>query len=215
MGKDHTLFALVDGTVVRRQGRAEPPDGQHRHPGLSLSAHASSDEAPALRGLLRLWRPLNQIHEIRRRSHASTVAAGDGGNGCVSFRREKFIPFGGPNGGDGGKGGSIWAMADRNLNTLIDFRYTRRHEASNGEHGRGSDQFGKRRPTTSTCACRWAPSSPTPRPARCWPSCWTAGERVLIAKGGDGGFGNLHFKSQHQPRAAPEDARLARRARRS
>ena len=70
------------------------------------------------------------------------IVAGNGGAGCVSFRREKFIPFGGPNGGDGGRGGSIYAVADRNLNTLIDYRYARRHEARNGEGGRGSDQFG-------------------------------------------------------------------------
>ena len=70
------------------------------------------------------------------------IAAGNGGAGCASFRREKFIPFGGPDGGNGGKGGSVFAVADRNLNTLIDYRYARRHEARNGEAGRGSDCFG-------------------------------------------------------------------------
>jgi len=122
------------------------------------------------------------------------VAAGDGGAGCVSFRRGKFIPFGGPNGGDGGRGGSVYAVADRGLNTLIDYRYARRHEARNGESGRGSDQFGAaaddivlRMPvgtiitdleTNQVIAELLVPD-----------------EKVLIAKGGDGGFGNLHFKS--------------------
>jgi GTPase len=121
------------------------------------------------------------------------VAAGNGGAGCASFRREKFIPFGGPNGGDGGRGGSVWMVADRNLNTLIDYRYARRHEARNGEPGRGSDQFGAAGDDI-VLRCRWAPSSATPRPAS---ACRTAGARrkVLIAKGGDGGFGNLHFKT--------------------
>lgn len=122
------------------------------------------------------------------------VAAGNGGAGCMSFRREKFIPFGGPNGGDGGRGGSVYAVADPNLNTLIDYRYARRHEARNGEPGRGSDQFGAagddivlRMPvgtiirdldTDAVIAELLEP-----------------GEKVLIAKGGDGGFGNLHYKS--------------------
>ena len=110
------------------------------------------------------------------------------------FGLEKFIPFGGPNGGDGGRGGSVFAVADRNLNTLIDYRYARRHEARNGEAGRGSDQYGAaaedivlRMPvgtivrdfeTEEVLAELLDPDVP-----------------VLLAKGGDGGFGNLHFKS--------------------
>ena len=122
------------------------------------------------------------------------VVAGHGGSGCVSFRREKFIPFGGPNGGDGGRGGSVWAVGDRNLNTLVDFRYARRHEARNGEPGRGSDQFGAaaddivlRMPigTIVSDADSGAPIGELLVP----------GEKLLLAKGGDGGFGNLHFKS--------------------
>src|SRR5437667_20364 len=68
--------------------------------------------------------------------------AGSGGRGSVSFRREKFIPKGGPDGGDGGRGGDVWVQADRNLNTLLDYRYTRRHRGGDGEHGRGADCFG-------------------------------------------------------------------------
>ena len=70
------------------------------------------------------------------------IKAGDGGDGAVSFHREKYVAAGGPDGGDGGRGGSVYAVADRNLNTLIDYRYARRHEARNGEAGRGSDQYG-------------------------------------------------------------------------
>ena len=122
------------------------------------------------------------------------VAAGHGGAGCASFRREKFIPFGGPDGGNGGRGGSVWIVGDRNLNTLIDYRYARRHEARNGEPGRGSDQFGAAGPdivlrvpvgtivTDADTGERLA-------------ELLEADERVLIARGGDGGFGNLHYKS--------------------
>ena len=123
------------------------------------------------------------------------VAAGNGGAGCASFRREKFIPFGGPNGGDGGRGGSICAVADRNLNTLIDYRYARRHIARNGEQRPRLGPVRRRRATTSCCACRWAPSSATPKPARSSPNCSSPASGCCCAKGGDGGFGNLHFKT--------------------
>ena len=71
------------------------------------------------------------------------VIAGDGGNGVASFRREKYIPRGGPDGGDGGRGGSIYAVADRNINTLIDYRFARIHRAKRGENGRGADKYGR------------------------------------------------------------------------
>ena len=67
------------------------------------------------------------------------VIAGNGGNGCMSFRREKYIENGGPDGGDGGKGGSIIIVADNNINTLVDYRFVKRYAAKSGEHGRGSD----------------------------------------------------------------------------
>lgn len=122
------------------------------------------------------------------------VAAGNGGAGCASFRREKFIPFGGPNGGDGGRGGSIYAVADMNLNTLIDYRYARRHEARNGEAGRGSDQFGAagddivlRMPVGTILTDIETEQAVA--------ELLVPDEKVLICKGGDGGFGNLHFKT--------------------
>jgi GTPase len=122
------------------------------------------------------------------------VAAGHGGAGCVSFRREKFIPFGGPNGGNGGRGGSVWAVGDPNLNTLIDYRYARRHEARNGEQGRGSDQFGA---AADDIVLRM-PMGTIIKDVDAdvvLAELLVPGEKVLLAKGGDGGFGNLHFKS--------------------
>jgi GTPase len=122
------------------------------------------------------------------------VAAGHGGAGCVSFRREKFIPFGGPNGGDGGRGGSVWAIADRNINTLIDYRYARRHEARNGEPGRGADQFGAAAPDIELRMPVGTIVSDADS-GEVLLELLEHGQRALLAKGGDGGFGNLHFKS--------------------
>lgn len=122
------------------------------------------------------------------------IAAGDGGNGCMSFRREKFIPFGGPNGGDGGRGGSVYAVGDRNLNTLIDYRYARRHEARRGENGRGSDQFGA---AAEDIVLRMPMGTiiSNADTGEMMAELLVPDEKVLLAKGGDGGFGNLHFKS--------------------
>ena len=122
------------------------------------------------------------------------AAAGNGGAGCASFRREKFIPFGGPDGGDGGRGGSVYAVADRNLNTLIDYRYARRHEARNGEPGRGSDQFGA---AADDIVLRMPVGTIITdiEKNEVIAELLVPGEPVLICKGGDGGFGNLHFKS--------------------
>ena len=122
------------------------------------------------------------------------VIAGNGGNGCASFRREKFIPFGGPDGGDGGRGGSVFAVGDRNLNTLIDFRYARRHEARNGEAGRGSDQYGA---AADDIVLRMPMGTiiSDVDTGEVIAELLVPGEKVLLAKGGDGGFGNLHFKS--------------------
>jgi GTP-binding protein len=125
---------------------------------------------------------------------AIEVIAGDGGNGVVSFRREKYVPRGGPDGGDGGRGGSIFALADRNINTLIDYRYARIHRAKGGENGRGADQYGHgaedivlRMPVGTVIT-----DADT---GELVADLATHGERALIARGGKGGLGNLHFKS--------------------
>lgn len=125
---------------------------------------------------------------------AIEVHAGKGGDGSASFRREKFVPRGGPDGGDGGRGGSIFAVADRNINTLIDYRFARIHRAKNGEPGRGSD-----------CNGRSAADVVLRVPVGTVISDLDSGEviadlaaherRALLAKSGDGGLGNLHFKS--------------------
>jgi GTP-binding protein len=122
------------------------------------------------------------------------VAAGDGGNGCVSFRHEKYKEFGGPDGGDGGRGGHVYALADPNLNTLVDYRFSRRHEAKRGEHGLGSDMFG----AAGDDIVLKMPVGTVITDAETGEVLYELlkpGEMITIAKGGDGGFGNLRFKS--------------------
>ena len=122
------------------------------------------------------------------------IIAGDGGNGVASFCREKFRPFGGPDGGDGGKGGSIWAVADRNINTLVDYRFSKLHKARNGENGRGSDCYGKgaddimlRMPVGTLIVDQ--------NDGEIVADLTEHGQQVLLAKGGEGGWGNIHFKT--------------------
>ncbi len=122
------------------------------------------------------------------------VAAGDGGNGCVSFRHEKYKEFGGPNGGDGGRGGHVYALADPNLNTLVDFRYSRRHEAKRGQHGMGSDMFGAAGDDI-TLKMPVGTIISDAETGQVLHELLQPGEKIMIAKGGDGGFGNLRFKS--------------------
>lgn len=122
------------------------------------------------------------------------IAAGDGGNGCVSFRHEKYKEFGGPDGGDGGRGGHVFALADPNLNTLVDYRYSRRHEAKRGQHGMGSDMFGAMGDDI-TLKMPVGTIITDAETGEVLYELLHAGEKLMIAKGGDGGFGNLRFKS--------------------
>ena len=122
------------------------------------------------------------------------VKSGKGGNGCISFRREKFVPRGGPNGGDGGKGGDIIFVTNENLSSLLDFRYKKKYKAKNGEHGKGKDQHGKN-----------APNLIIPVPIGTLIKNLDTGkitgdlieneQQIVTAKGGSGGKGNARFTS--------------------
>jgi GTP-binding protein len=131
------------------------------------------------------------------------VSAGNGGNGCVGFRREKFIPLGGPDGGDGGAGGSVWLVADENLNTLVDFRHQRQFRAKRGENGMGRQMYGKAGEDliitvpVGTVVTNVGTDEVIG-------DLVSHGDRLLVAKGGSGGLGNMHFKSSvnRSPRKA-------------
>ena len=123
------------------------------------------------------------------------LKAGDGGNGCVAFRREKFIEFGGPSGGDGGRGGDIAFTAVRNLNTLIDFRYQQHFKAPRGENGKGSDRFGKGGKDLVIKVPVGTQIFDGDDPEHMLADLDADGKTVTLAKGGEGGLGNLRFKS--------------------
>ncbi|MBP6190695.1 MAG: Obg family GTPase CgtA [Acinetobacter sp.] len=123
-----------------------------------------------------------------------TVEAGDGGNGVASFRREKFVPFGGPDGGDGGRGGSVYIEAEDDTSTLVDYRYTRRFRAERGKNGRGANCSGRggddvilKVPVGTTIV--------DTESGDIIGDLVADGQRVKVANGGDGGLGNTHFKS--------------------
>src|SRR5947207_3324737 len=120
------------------------------------------------------------------------VKAGDGGRGCIAFRREKFMPKGGPSGGDGGRGGSVIFVANVQLSTLLDFRYHQHYKADRGEHGMGSDCYGKNGedlilPVPVGTLVRDAATGEIKADLA------TDGQRFVAARGGLGGRGNIHF----------------------
>jgi GTP-binding protein len=122
------------------------------------------------------------------------VRSGDGGAGCISFHREKFVEFGGPDGGDGGKGGDVWAEATEGLNTLIDYRYQQHHKAGTGGHGMGKNRTG----AGGADVTLRVPAGTEILDAATGDliaDLKSVGDRVLIAKGGNGGWGNTRFKS--------------------
>jgi GTP-binding protein len=123
-----------------------------------------------------------------------TVTAGNGGNGCISFRREKFIPLGGPDGGDGGDGGSVWLEADENLNTLVDFRHDRYFNAQRGQNGMGRQMFGKAGEDI-TIKVPIGTEVVNVATDEIIGDLTVHGARMLVAQGGEGGKGNVHFKS--------------------
>jgi GTP-binding protein len=133
------------------------------------------------------------------------VHAGSGGNGCASFRREKFIPFGGPDGGDGGRGGDVWVAADENLNTLVDFRHRRVYRAGRGENGMSRQMYGKDGPD-EVIRVPVGTMIINVDTDEIIGDLTENGQRMKVAQGGGGGMGNIHFKSSvnRAPRKATQ-----------
>ncbi len=143
------------------------------------------------------------------------VIAGDGGNGCLAFRREKYVPYGGPSGGDGGRGGSVVFFATERAHTLLDFRYKRKYSAQRGEHGQGSDKYGK----SGEDLVLAVPVGTTIYDHETGDLLFDLvedGQRCVVARGGRGGFGNIHFATptnqapQEHEDGEPGEARVIR-----
>ncbi len=150
----------------------------------------------AAMGFFCLWYQASKEDGLMKFIDEATIQvfAGKGGDGAASFRREKFVPRGGPDGGDGGRGGSIYAIADRNINTLIDYRFARIYRTRNGQNGRGSDCYGKgsddivlRMPVGTLIT--------NIHTGEIVADLIHHQQKALLAQGGAGGLGNLHFKS--------------------
>jgi len=122
------------------------------------------------------------------------VIAGNGGNGCIGFRREKFIPLGGPDGGDGGAGGSVWLVANENVNTLVDFRHQKQFRAQRGENGMGRQAYGKGGDDL-VIVVPVGTVVTNVETDEIIGDLVAHGDRLLVAHGGKGGLGNMHFKS--------------------
>jgi GTP-binding protein len=140
------------------------------------------------------------------------IRSGSGGPGCISFRREKYIEFGGPDGGDGGRGGDVWVEAVPGLNTLIDYRYQQHFKARNGQHGMGRQRTG-RDGEAVTLKVPVGTEILDEDNETVIADLTREGQRVLLARGGNGGWGNLHFKSsinQAPRRANPGQAAIER-----
>lgn len=135
------------------------------------------------------------------------IKAGDGGNGCVAFRREKNIPKGGPSGGDGGKGGSVILVADKNIRTLIDFHFRQHYNAESGQHGSGKNRFGKNgQDMFIRVPCGTVVKEVLDAGEKVLKDMVAEEESFVVARGGKGGLGNVHFKSSvnQAPRTATE-----------
>jgi GTP-binding protein len=147
------------------------------------------------------------------------VVAGDGGNGCLAFRREKYVPRGGPSGGDGGRGGSIFVVASAHTNTLINYRYHPESRASRGQHGQGSNRTGSNGSDVELPVpigtLVYERTEPSDEEWRVVADLTNEGDRVLVARGGDGGRGNARFATstnraprRHEPGWPGEDKQL-------